>query len=154
MAAEAKPAAPSLAQAVLEKLSAADQKLLNRWRWHDRLVSLWAPVTVLALVFLAYLVVVESVVCTYLWLQPAMQGVGLLCFFWWAVLVVMRTPVAKKWNEAREARYRAEEILTEVESLTGKARKGLSDKAWTEIVAACEATVRSFGQPVEQVKAA
>lgn len=154
MAAEAKPAAPSLAQAVLEKLSAADQKLLNRWRWHDRLVSLWAPVTVLALVFLAYLVVVESVVCTYLWLQPAMQGVGLLCFFWWAVLVVMRTPVAKKWNEAREARYRAEEILSEVESLTGKARKGLSDKAWTEIVAACEATVRSFGQPVEQVKAA
>jgi signal peptidase I len=155
VAAEAKPAAPqTLAQAVLGRLSPDDQKRLNRWRWHDRLVSLWAPVTVLALVFVVYLVIVESVVCTYLWLQPGMQAVGLLCFGWWLVLVVMRTPLAKKWNEVREARYRAEEILAEVEALAGKARKQLKDKAWDEIVAASEATVRSFGQPLDQVKGA
>lgn len=155
MAAEAKPAAPqTLAQAVLGRLSPEDQKRLNKWRWHDRLVSLWAPVTVLALVFVVYLAIVESVVCTYLWLQPGMQAIGLLCFGWWLVLVVMRTPLAKKWNEVREARYRAEEILAEVEALAGKARKQLKDKAWDEIVAASEATVRSFGQPLDQVKGA
>ena len=154
MAAEAKPVELTLARAVLGRLSAEDQKRLNKWRWHDRLVSLWAPVTVLALIFLVYLAIVESVVCTYLWLQPGMQAIGLLCFGWWAVLLVMRTPLAKKWNEVREARYRAEEILAEVEALTGKARKQLKDKAWDEIVAASEATVRSFGQPLEQVKAA
>ncbi len=154
MAAEATPALPTLAQAVLGRLSKEDQQKLNKWRWHDRLVSLWAPVTVLALMFLGYLVVVESVVCTYLWLQPAMQAVGLLCFTWWLVLVVMRTPLAKKWNEAREARYRAEEILAEVESLAGKGRKQLKDKAWDELVAASEATVRSFGQGAEPVKTA
>ncbi len=154
MTAAVKPTEPSLAQAVLGRLSADDQKKLNKWRWHDRLVSLWAPVTVLALVFLVYLTLVESWVCTYLWLQPAMQALGLLCFGWWLVLLVMRTPLARKWNQAREARYRAEEILAEVEALTGKARKQLKEKAWDEIVAASEVTVRSFGQSAEQVKAA
>ena len=156
MAAEAKPVVveASLAQAVLGRLSPEDQKRLNKWRWHDRLVSLWAPVTVLALVFVVYLTIVETVVCTYLWLQPLIQGLGLLCFGWWLVLLVMRTPLAKKWNDTREARYRAEEILAEVEALAGKARKSLKDKAWEEIVAASEATVRSFGQPLAQVKAA
>jgi signal peptidase I len=152
--AEAKPSEPSLAEAVLGKLSAEDQKKLAKWRWHDRLVSLWAPVTVLALVFVVYLTIVESLVCTYLWLQPLMQGLGLICFTWWAVLVVMRTPLFKRWNDTREARYRAEEILAEVEALSGKARKSLKEKQWEEIVGASEATVRSFGQPLEQVKAA
>ena len=89
MAAEAVKKEVSLAQAVLGRLSADDQKRLNTWRWHDRLVSLWAPVTVLALVFVVYLTIVESVVCTYLWLQPGMQALGLLCFGWWLVLLVL-----------------------------------------------------------------
>lgn len=149
----AEPGAPTLAQAVFAKLNPAELKTLNGWRWHDRLVSLWAPVTVLAIVFAVYLTIVELSVCTYLWLQPLMQGVGLLCFGWWAVLVVMRTPVAKKWNDARDARYRAEEILSEVEALAGKARKQLKDKAWEELVAACEGVVRSFGKPAAEVVA-
>ncbi len=154
MAAEAKPIEPSLAQAVLGKLCAEDRRRLEKWRWHDRLVSLWAPVTVLALVFVVYLTIVESVVCTYLWLQPLIQGLGLICFAWWLGLVIARTPFFKKWNDHREARYRAEEILAEVEALAGKARKHLKEKAWEELVAASEATVRSFGQPLEQVRAA
>ncbi len=155
MAAEAKPLEQSsLARAVSARLSGADRKTLDRWRWHDRLVSLWAPVTVLALVFLVYLAIVESVVCTYLWLQPVMQGVGLLCFAWWAALVVLRTPVAKRWNEVRDARYRAEEVLAEVGAVADRVRKRLPEKAWGEIVSAAEATVRSFGQPVETVRAA
>lgn len=144
---------PTLAQAVLAKLSVEDQKTLTKWRWHDRLVSLWAPVTVLALVFVVYLTMVESLVCTYLWLQPLMQGVGLICFAWWAVLLVMRTPVAKKWNAAREARYRAEEVLAEVEAIANK-RTFVKEKAWDEVVAACEAQVRSFGKSADEVKAA
>lgn len=148
------PKPPTLAEAVFAKLSAEEQKTLARWRWHDRLVSLWAPVTVLAIVFAVYLVIVESAVCTYLWLQPPMQGVGLLCFGWWLALVVMRTPLAKTWNGAREARYRAEEILSEVEAVAAKARPHLKDKVWDELVAACEGVVRSFGKPASEVKAA
>ncbi|MFO0595998.1 MAG: signal peptidase I [Myxococcaceae bacterium] len=144
----------TLAEAVLARLTPAEQKTLARWRWHDRLVSLWAPVTVLALVFLVYLLIVESLVCTYLWLQPAMQGLGLLCFGWWAVLVVSRTPLARKWNLARDARYRSEELLAEVESIANNKKVTLKDKAFAEVVASCEGVVRSFGKPVDEVKAA
>ena len=148
-------AAPeSLARAVQAKLSADDQKRLSRWRWHDRLVSLWAPVTVLALVFLAYLIVVESYVCAYPWLQPLMQAVGLVAFAWWVGLLVMRTPVAKAWNERRHARYRAEEVLAEVEGLAGRARGKLTDKAWADVVDASEGVLRSFGKSADEVKAA
>ncbi|MFT3708304.1 MAG: signal peptidase I [Archangium sp.] len=148
------PKQPTLAEAVLAKLTPAEVKTLNKWRWHDRLVSLWAPVTVLALVFIVYLAIVESVVCTYLWLQPLMQGVGLICFTWWAALLVTRTPLMKKWNHTRDARYRSEEILAEVEALTKKARAQLKDKAWDELVAGCEGVVKSFGKPLDEVKAA
>ncbi len=151
MAATPKP--PTLAQVVFARLSPEEQQTLTKWRWHDRLVSLWAPVTVLALVFVGYLTIVESLVCTYLWLQPLMQGLGLLCFAWWVVLLIMRTPLAKTWNGAREARYRAEEILTEVEAIANK-KTFAREKAWDEVVEACVGQVKSFGKPADEVKAA
>jgi signal peptidase I len=135
----------TLAAAVAAKLSADETKRLQKWRWHDRLVSLWAPVTVLAIVFGVYLVVVESAVCTYPWLQPPMQALGLACFAWWAALVLGRTPLMKRWNEARKQRYRAEEVLAEVEGLANRHRAKLKDKEWEELVEACAALVRAFG---------
>jgi signal peptidase I len=149
----ATPKPPTLAQVVFARLSPEEQQTLTKWRWHDRLVSLWAPVTVLALVFVGYLTIVESLVCTYLWLQPLMQGLGLLCFAWWVVLLVMRTPLAKTWNGAREARYRAEEILTEVEAIANK-KTFAREKAWDEVVEACVGQVKSFGKSADEVKAA
>jgi len=149
----ATPKPPTLAQVVYARLSPEEQQTLTKWRWHDRLVSLWAPVTVLALVFVGYLTIVESLVCTYLWLQPLMQGLGLLCFAWWVVLLVLRTPLAKRWNGAREARYRAEEILTEVEAIANK-KTFAREKAWDEVVEACVGQVKSFGKSADEVKAA
>ncbi len=146
--------ADSLATAVAAKLTPEEQQRLGRWRWHDRLVSLWAPVTVLALVFGVYLVIVESAVCTYPWLQPVMQGLGLVCFAWWAALVVARTPLLAKWNEARKLRYRAEEVLAEVEALATRHRAQLKEKDWAELVTACEALVRAFGPAAEPVRGA
>jgi signal peptidase I len=144
----------SLAAAVRARLSEAERAKLEKWRWHDRLVSLWAPVTVLAIVFGVYLIVVESAVCSYPWLQPVMQGVGLLCFAWWAALVLARTPLMARWNEARKLRYRAEEVLAEVEGGAGKHRAQLKDKAWDEIVTACETMVRAFGPDAEPLRGA
>ncbi len=136
----------TIAATVSSRLSIEENKQLNRWRWHDRLVSLWAPVTVMALIFVVYLTVVETAVCTYLWLQPVMQFIGLLCFGWWACLVVLRFGVARKWNEARQARYQAEEALAEVDALSKNNRARIKDKVWNEIVVAYEATVKSFGK--------
>lgn len=132
-----------LADAVRAKLDPAELKALQKWRWHDRLVSLWAPVTVLALVFFVYLVIVESLVCTYLWLQPVMQAVGILCFAWWAVLVVARYTV-KKWDSARKARYHAEEVLAHVEGTADKHRAEIKDKAFEELTQTCADLVKTF----------
>ena len=127
-------AAPlGFSEAVHQKLSPAELKALNRVRWEDRLTSLWAPVTVLACVFLLYLIIVESADCSYLWLQPPMQGVAALTFLWWAGLVVARF-AARNWNARRLARTSAEELLGEVEGTANKKRAQLKDKAWDELV--------------------
>lgn len=144
----------TLGAAVLAKLSPEEAKTVGRWRWHDRLVSLWAPVTVLALVFVVYLTIVESAVCTYLWLRPPMQLLGLLCFAWWLVLVALRTPLAKKWNVPRAARYVAEEHLAEAQELFKKSKGRLKDKASDEVLDAALATVRTFGKGEPEITAA
>jgi signal peptidase I len=133
----------SLADAVRAKLTPPEVAALGRWRWHDRLVSLWAPVTALALVFAVYLVIVESAVCTYLWLQPVMQGVGVVCFAWWAALVLARV-VLRGWDAARKARYHGEEVLAQVEATADAHRRELKGKAWDELTAACVALVKAF----------
>jgi signal peptidase I len=150
--AEKTPASESLTlgDAVREKLSPEERKALDRWRWHDRLVSLWAPVTVLAIVFLLYLVTVESVVCTYLWLQPVMQAVGILAFVWWAALVVARFTL-RRWDAARKARYRAEEVLAHTEATATKHRAEMKDRAFEELVLAAAAVAKAFSSEGAQI---
>ncbi|MDB5096056.1 MAG: hypothetical protein JWM80_477, partial [Cyanobacteria bacterium RYN_339] len=70
-----------------------DAAALKRVRWIERAYSLWAPVTVFGIAFALYLIVVESSVCTYVWLQPLLKIFGLLCLIAWAALVGMRTLV-------------------------------------------------------------
>ncbi len=140
--------------AVFSKLSPDERKSVNRWRWHDRLVSLWAPVTVLALIFVVYLTIVESAVCAYPWLQPGMKFIGLVCFMWWLVLLVLRTPLASKWNLPRAARYVAEEQLAEAAALVKKSKGKLKEKAAGELIDAAVATVRSYGKAATDVDAA
>jgi signal peptidase I len=100
-------------------------------------------VTVLAVVTGVYIVVVETAVCAYPWLQPPMQALGLVCFAWWAGLVVSRFAL-RKWDALRKARYHAEEVMAEVERTANKHAGTLKDKAWDELVGACAALVRSF----------
>lgn len=132
-----------LAAAVRDLVSSDERRAYERVRWHDRLVSLWAPVSVLALVFGLYLIVVESVVCTYRWLQPLMQAVGLLAFGWWAVLVLARL-LLSRWNGARRARYHADEVMGEFERTANKHRGKLKPKAWAELVDATGNLTRAY----------
>ncbi|MDP1915203.1 MAG: signal peptidase I [Myxococcales bacterium] len=129
MASESK----SLGHAALASLSAAEQKALTKVRWIERLKSLWAPVTVLALVFLVYLTIVEFSVCTYTWLQPVMKVFGLACVLWWAALVGLRY-LWRSWEARRMARHEAEELLSEVEGTANKFRAALKENVWTELV--------------------
>ncbi len=136
-------APPSFSEAVQQKLTPEELKALNRVRWEDRLTSLWAPVTVLACIFLVYLIIVESADCSYLWLQPPMQGVAAITFIWWVVLVVARF-AARNWNVKRQARASAEELLTEIEGTAGKKHGQIKEKAWDELVEKTVALVRAL----------
>jgi signal peptidase I len=116
----------------------------------DRWVSLWAPVTLLAVVFLVYLCVVESSVCTYLWLQPVMQGIGLFCFAWWASLVGARV-FLRRWNEDRVARYHADGVLAETERSSTKNRAALKDSEWNELIAGSAALLKAYPEHAANV---
>ncbi len=139
-----KPAeAKTLGEAARAMLSASEIKALGQLRWIERLKSLWAPVTVLALVFLIYLAIVETSVCTYLWLQLPMKLFGLACVLWWAALVGLRY-LHKRWEQRRLARHHAEELLTEVESLANKHRALLKEHVWAELVERSAAIVKDL----------
>ncbi len=139
----------SLGDAARALLSPDELKALARVRWVERAKSLWAPVTVLALVFLVYLTIVETSLCTYLWLQPVMKAVGLACVGWWAVLVALRY-LARPWEALREARHEAEELLAEVEGLATRRRAALKDGAFSELVERAAAVARAL--PSAEVK--
>jgi signal peptidase I len=123
----------TLGEAAKATLSTAELSALTKVRWIERLKSLWAPVTVLALIFLVYLAIVETSVCTYLWLQPVMKAIGLACVLWWAALVVLRY-AWRSWEARRMARHEAEELLAVVEGLADQKRAQLKESVWGELV--------------------
>ncbi len=143
-----------LVERALAQLDEATRVRVVKWRWFDRLVSLWAPVTVLALIFAVYLIIVESAVCSYLWLQPVMQGVGLLCFGWWLALLGLRTPPAKKWNQPRLARYAAEEVVSEAHVLLKKGGAKVKSGEADAVIAATAAVFSSYGQSTAEINRA
>ncbi|MDX2014245.1 MAG: signal peptidase I [Myxococcaceae bacterium] len=136
-------AVKTLGDAAKATLSAAELAALSKVRWIERLKSLWAPVTVLALVFLVYLAIVETSVCTYLWLQPIMKAFGLACVLWWAVLVVLRY-AWREWEGRRLARHEAEELLSVVEGLANTKRAQLKESVWSELVERSTALARAL----------
>ncbi len=148
-----KPAPPTFAELWRGKLTPAELAALRRVRWFDRLTSLWAPVTVLALVFLVYLVIVESLVCSYPWLLPPMQAFGALCFFWWAGLVIWGR-AARMASRRRKARTFAEELLVDVQRVVKRHRAAIKDKATNELVEGAAALVRALTKDQAAIEAA
>jgi signal peptidase I len=120
-----------------------DAAALKRVRWTERLLSLWAPVTVFGIAFAIYLLIVETSVCTYLWLQPVLKVFGLLCFIAWALLVVLRTVVVP-FKQLRQARHGAEELVDELDQLIKKNGEMLKDKPREEVLELREAVLSAM----------
>lgn len=146
-------ARPSFSSQVAQRVSAAALSAIRKVRWQDRLTSLWAPVTVLAVVFLVYLIIVESADCSYFWLQPPMQGLAGLTFVWWLALIVARL-VARGWNVLRVARLSAEELLTEVETGLSKKNIALKESKLNELITKAAALMEHLPGPLAPLKEA
>lgn len=123
---------------VSTRLDPAVLQRVGRLRWLDRWMSPWAPITVLGVFFLLYLVVVENVDCSSLWLQPLLAGFAGLCTLAWAGLMVFRA-LPHRFNRVRRERNAAEELLAQVEPWATKHSGALSAKTRTALA---EQTVR------------
>ena len=119
-------------EALAGPTQSVDTSALKRVRWIERAYSLWAPVTVFGVVFAVYLTIVESSVCTYLWLQPVLKTFGLLCFIVWGALLGMRTLV-RPFKQLRNARHGAEELSDEIDLLVKKNGAQLKEKPAEEL---------------------
>ncbi|MGO9831699.1 MAG: signal peptidase I [Myxococcaceae bacterium] len=93
-----------------------DQERLRRLLYaRDLLSSLWAPVTALALLLIPYLLLVELFPSTGHWAAPAMRGLGLLSFLWFAGLLAFRL-VARQPARLRRLRHEAREATADVDA--------------------------------------
>jgi signal peptidase I len=148
------PAKPQrFGEAVLATLTPQELAALRRVRWEERLTSPWASVTVLGLFFLVYLLFVESALCTYLWLQPVMKVIGVVCFGWWAAVMVAGV-VLRPWAARKRARAHAEESLAEVEALCDRHGGKVKPGALDGVVAKAAALVQTLGKPADVIDAA
>lgn len=116
----------------------AQRKASRRLWWWQALTSLWAPITVLAIVLVPYLIVIEGFPSSQSWAFPAMQGFGLLMLAWFVVLSVAR--IAGRFRLLRAARAEAREVTSEVGRLLRRRGTSLDPTAREKLVA-CAASV-------------
>jgi signal peptidase I len=81
--------------------------------WRERLTSLWAPLVVIGLAYIPYLVLIEFVPESAVWSQPLMQALagGMVLYFLGLLLWRMTVPRARV---LRALRSEARELLDEV----------------------------------------
>jgi signal peptidase I len=84
--------------------------------WRQLLTSLWAPLTLVGIVFIPYLFIIENLPASASWAKPAMQGFGALMFFAWVALLGWRL-ASKREQELRKLRHEARELFHEAERI-------------------------------------
>jgi signal peptidase I len=108
-----------MASATDERVEAlATQERLRRRRRlyrRDLLTSLWAPVTVLALLLVPYLLLIELHPPNASWAEPTMRWLGLACVLWFGGLLVWRLG-GRRTVGLRHLRHEAREALADVEA--------------------------------------
>jgi signal peptidase I len=118
---------------------------LAKARWFDRLTSLWSPPTVFAGLLLVYLVIVESSLCSYLWLQPVIKALGTAAVAWFCGALLLRLVWVPR-SAQRKARVRAEELLGELEASMAKKGRALNPKARGELVTGAAELMAQMGE--------
>lgn len=141
-----------LVAAAEELLTQDERRSLRRWRWRRRLESLWAPVTVLAALFLVHTVVVEAATCAGTAAQAFIQPAAVVCFGWWCALVVARL-LGRRVRGRSAASADAEATLEHVAALEA-GLAGLPQRSRDAVVAKEAAVLRALGGSAETVDAA
>jgi signal peptidase I len=118
---------------VLSRLKDDHRTAERRIRWEQRLLSLWAPVTVFGIAFAFYIVLVELSTPSYPWAQQILRVFGLLMLAWFAGLVASPL-VLKDLNRLKKLRHAAGELQTEVNELLARFREKIDPKVRERVV--------------------
>jgi signal peptidase I len=123
----AAPSLPSLGEAMSARRPEAQLRASRALRWRERLTSLWAPITLLGLAFIPYVLLIQLAPGTAGWAQPLMQWFALLLLLAFVALLGFRLVSARE-RQLRTLRREARELMAEIDVLLARAR-GKVDEA-------------------------
>ncbi|HZI06780.1 MAG TPA: S26 family signal peptidase, partial [Archangium sp.] len=84
--------------------------------WRELLTSLWAPLVILGLALIPYIILIEFVPPSADWAQPLLQGLAGLMLLYFGGLIVLRFALPKQ-SRLRHLRHEARELIGEIERI-------------------------------------
>lgn len=84
--------------------------------WRELLTSLWAPLVILGLALVPYIILIEFVPPAADWAQPLLQGLALLMLIYFGGLLVLRFALPRQ-SRLRHLRHEARELIGEIERI-------------------------------------
>ncbi|HYO57376.1 signal peptidase I [Archangium sp.] len=100
--------------------------------WRDLLTSLWAPLVILGLALVPYIILIELVPPAAAWAQPLMQYLALAMLIYFVGLLVWRTALPKQ-RMLRHLRHEARELIGEIERIHKRVPGKISAEAFTRL---------------------
>ncbi|KFA88606.1 signal peptidase I [Archangium violaceum] len=100
--------------------------------WRELLTSLWAPLVILGLALIPYIILIEFVPPSADWAQPLMQGLAGLMLLYFLGLMVLRFALPKQ-SRLRHLRHEARELIGEIERIHKKVPGKIPAEASTRL---------------------
>ncbi len=142
-----------LGEALAARRSPDQSRAYKALRWRELLTSLWAPLSMLGLAFIPYLLVIEHSPASAAWAQPAMQYFALAMLAYWVGLVAFRLASPRE-RTLRRLRHEARELLSEDErilrSVPGKITPEVSERVTEQALRVESASVDGDAPRLEQ----
>jgi signal peptidase I len=124
-AATSSPSPVKLGEAMAARRTPDQDRAWRALRWRELLTSLWAPLTLVGLAFIPYIILIEHVPASASWAQPAMRTFALAMLAAWVGLVAWRL-ISPRERELRKLRHEARELIAEDERVLRRAGAKLS----------------------------
>lgn len=105
-----------LGEALAARRTPDQSRAYKALRWRELLTSLWAPLSLLGLAFIPYLLIIENAPPAASWAQPAMQYFALAMLVYYVALLVYRLASPRE-RTLRKLRHEARELLSEDERI-------------------------------------
>ncbi|WP_228530855.1 MULTISPECIES: signal peptidase I [Myxococcaceae] len=122
----------SLDEAMNARRPEAQARATRQLRWRERLTSLWAPLTLLGLAFVPYVLLIELVPGSGRWAQPLMQYLALLLLIAFVGLLLWRLASSRE-RQLRALRRDARELMQEIDVLLARARGKVGEAAAAQL---------------------